>query len=189
MSTGIAWHRRLHVRLTAAALLVLALLAAALLVAARRQAAFDALEATQRLQLGLAASIAARQPRPLIGADGQPDRALLAELAMHAMALNPALEVYLLDPDGRVIGHALDQPGPLADRVDLSVVRPLAGRAQVPPALPLLGDDPRRPGARNVVSVEGLSHEGRMSGYLYVCLLYTSPSPRDRTRSRMPSSA
>ena len=25
--------------------------------------------------------------------------------------------------------------------------------------------------------------------YGYVCLLYTSPSPRDRTRSRMPSSA
>ena len=26
-------------------------------------------------------------------------------------------------------------------------------------------------------------------GELYDCLLYTSPSPRDRTRSRMPSSA
>ena len=25
--------------------------------------------------------------------------------------------------------------------------------------------------------------------YSYICLLYTSPSPRDRTRSRMPSSA
>ena len=25
--------------------------------------------------------------------------------------------------------------------------------------------------------------------YLRLCLLYTSPSPRDRTRSRMPSSA
>ena len=24
---------------------------------------------------------------------------------------------------------------------------------------------------------------------IYYCLLYTSPSPRDRTRSRMPSSA
>ena len=24
---------------------------------------------------------------------------------------------------------------------------------------------------------------------IYLCLLYTSPSPRDRTRSRMPSSA
>ena len=26
-------------------------------------------------------------------------------------------------------------------------------------------------------------------GYLYTCLLYTSPSPRDRQKSRMPSSA
>ena len=26
-------------------------------------------------------------------------------------------------------------------------------------------------------------------GLAYLCLLYTSPSPRDRTRSRMPSSA
>ena len=25
--------------------------------------------------------------------------------------------------------------------------------------------------------------------FIYICLLYTSPSPRDRTRSRMPSSA
>ena len=29
----------------------------------------------------------------------------------------------------------------------------------------------------------------RKGHYIYVCLLYTSPSPRDRTRSRMPSSA
>ena len=27
------------------------------------------------------------------------------------------------------------------------------------------------------------------NGEPYICLLYTSPSPRDRTRSRMPSSA
>ena len=26
-------------------------------------------------------------------------------------------------------------------------------------------------------------------GWIFICLLYTSPSPRDRTRSRMPSSA
>ena len=38
------------------------------------------------------------------------------------------------------------------------------------------------------------SNEGRKESYLELlliisCLLYTSPSPRDRTRSRMPSSA
>ena len=30
---------------------------------------------------------------------------------------------------------------------------------------------------------------GRLFQYISGCLLYTSPSPRDRTRSRMPSSA
>jgi hypothetical protein len=30
---------------------------------------------------------------------------------------------------------------------------------------------------------------GAAANLVYVCLLYTSPSPRDRTRSRMPSSA
>ena len=34
----------------------------------------------------------------------------------------------------------------------------------------------------------GLNEKGRKS-YERACLLYTSPSPRDRTRSRMPSSA
>ena len=30
---------------------------------------------------------------------------------------------------------------------------------------------------------------GNGKGHIQACLLYTSPSPRDRTRSRMPSSA
>ena len=30
---------------------------------------------------------------------------------------------------------------------------------------------------------------GQIASYTKTCLLYTSPSPRDRTRSRMPSSA
>ena len=30
---------------------------------------------------------------------------------------------------------------------------------------------------------------GGILGYTYTCLLYTSPSPRDRSLSRMPSSA
>ena len=31
--------------------------------------------------------------------------------------------------------------------------------------------------------------EGKTVHHVYVCLLYTSPSPRDRQKSRMPSSA
>ena len=36
---------------------------------------------------------------------------------------------------------------------------------------------------------EAKESEGANATMIYVCLLYTSPSPRDRTRSRMPSSA
>ena len=34
-----------------------------------------------------------------------------------------------------------------------------------------------------------LSKDDKINGQYKDCLLYTSPSPRDRTRSRMPSSA
>ena len=46
------------------------------------------------------------------------------------------------------------------------------------------------PGSKLKVSVaKVLEQEGYIAGHRYDCLLYTSPSPRDRTRSRMPSSA
>ena len=36
---------------------------------------------------------------------------------------------------------------------------------------------------------ESVGEGSEAEALVYVCLLYTSPSPRDRTRSRMPSSA
>ena len=50
------------------------------------------------------------------------------------------------------------------------------------------------PDSMESVSTKYLSTELRLGNYapftdIWICLLYTSPSPRDRTRSRMPSSA
>ena len=39
------------------------------------------------------------------------------------------------------------------------------------------------------VNTLSLIENGKISPSVSTCLLYTSPSPRDRTRSRMPSSA
>ena len=44
-------------------------------------------------------------------------------------------------------------------------------------------DWPTMKNATEILEELGVSYEVK------VCLLYTSPSPRDRTRSRMPSSA
>ena len=43
--------------------------------------------------------------------------------------------------------------------------------------------------ALNKILIWGLVIIVATAAVLYLCLLYTSPSPRDRTRSRMPSSA
>ena len=51
------------------------------------------------------------------------------------------------------------------------------------------GDHPIMDGKKHRVPVEG-GKAGALDGFYvgHLCLLYTSPSPRDRTRSRMPAS-
>ena len=48
------------------------------------------------------------------------------------------------------------------------------------------GRDESRP---PLTSEQVIKNSEKFMEQLYTCLLYTSPSPRDRTRSRMPSSA
>ena len=55
-------------------------------------------------------------------------------------------------------------------------------------------EDAAREAAQEVwlAVLEGLPRfrgESSLSTWIYTCLLYTSPSPRDRQKSRMPSSA
>ena len=52
----------------------------------------------------------------------------------------------------------------------------------------LLGSQMRKTAPLNS-STERALEDAVLSPRFYTCLLYTSPSPRDRTRSRMPSSA
>ena len=52
------------------------------------------------------------------------------------------------------------------------------------PALDSLADE-----TRGTVVEADLAKRSDVQKLVKICLLYTSPSPRDRTRSRMPSSA
>ena len=62
-------------------------------------------------------------------------------------------------------GYLLDVQADLLDHLNTRVVVPLLAKATAP-----------KPASR-------------LNPVFEICLLYTSPSPRDRTRSRMPSSA
>ncbi|KJH73782.1 MULTISPECIES: HAMP domain-containing sensor histidine kinase [unclassified Pseudomonas] len=83
------------------------------------------------------------------------------------MLVNPSVEVYLLDPAGRVVGSAAPEGRIRREQVDLAPIqRLLAGDA-----LPILGDDPRSADARKVFSAAPLTVDGKPVGYLYVVLL------------------
>ena len=120
-------------------------------------------EVTQRLSGGLAAHIAGNAE--LMLSDGLNQGAVKA-LFDQLMAVNPSVELYLLDLEGRIAAEAAP-PGHLKrDRVDLAPVRQLLAGG----ALPILGDDPRGDGSRKVFSVAPMKVNGQDTGYVYVVL-------------------
>jgi signal transduction histidine kinase len=82
------------------------------------------------------------------------------------MLVNPSVEVYLLDPAGRIVSSASPEDRVRRDRVDLAPVQRLLNGE----ALPILGDDPRSRDGRKVFSAAPLTVDGKPAGYLYVVL-------------------
>ncbi|WP_150600769.1 sensor histidine kinase [Pandoraea fibrosis] len=121
-------------------------------------------EVIQGLSRGLAEHIAANAQ--LMDSNGmKPDavRRLFGQL----MVVNPSVEVYLLDEQGRITGHAAPEGHLRRMQVDLAPVhRLLDGEA-----LPIYGDDPRNTDVRKVFSAAPLRVDGREVGYIYVVLL------------------
>lgn len=165
----LAWRNRLDLRLALVVVVVLTLLCGLLLNWQGRQAQrrFDAYEQWQNFKL--ARYIADRQPQAMIDAQGQVRPQALADTAMYIGMIHPALEVYLLDRQGRVIQHSLPAPGPALTQVDLGKVQSLI-MASPPKVLPVYGDDPRLPGQANLVSIAALPNDLNPQGYLYVVL-------------------
>lgn len=164
------FHRRLHVRIGAVGFFVLALMALCLLLLSRSQQERINLEVTQRLNLGLARYVMEHQARPLLTLTGEPDRPLLTDMAMYVMRANPAVEVYVLDRRGAILGHAMDGADVRVSTVDLGPVHALL-RDPAHVELPLLGDDPGNPGVRNIFSVAMIGDPASAtSGYLYIVL-------------------
>ncbi|RVD78683.1 sensor histidine kinase [Pseudomonas koreensis] len=89
------------------------------------------------------------------------------ELFSKLMLVNPSVEVYLLDPEGRIVGNAAPQGRLRRETVDLAPIRRLLNDQP----LPILGDDPRSVDGRKVFSAAPLRVNGKPAGYLYVVLL------------------
>ena len=102
-----------------------------------------------------------------------------------SLTLNVQAQTYPSKPIKLIVGFA---PGGAADYVARTISTPLSQA---------LGQSiiiENKPGSGSSLAAEQVS-KSKPDGYTLLiaspssCLLYTSPSPRDRTRSRMPSSA
>ena len=119
-------------------------------------------ETLQRLSRGLAQHIVEHWPG--LASHGTVERRALDEVLGMLMVVNPAIEVYLLDAEGRVSAYLGDAAAVRQPRVDLGPVRAFLAGA----ALPLQGTDPRAAiGPGRIFSTAPLPTG---DGYLYVVL-------------------
>jgi len=121
------------------------------------------LETTQRLAREIAPHIAGDLE---LFRDGVVNTQQLAELAHNAMIINPNIEIYVLDPTGRVLGHALPKETVTEPTVALAPVEQLLEGTH---RYPLLGDDPRSQDQK-IFSAARIQQGVEHKGYVYVVL-------------------
>ncbi|MEO6277332.1 HAMP domain-containing sensor histidine kinase [Roseateles sp.] len=126
-------------------------------------------ETLQRLSQGLARHIVEHWPGLNEAQGGDADRRSLDAVLDMLMVVNPAIEVYLLEADGRVRAYLGDPQAVHQSRVALAPVQAFLDGAP----LPLRGTDPRTPAghAGKIFSAARFPASARRApGYLYVVL-------------------
>ncbi len=154
----------LFAKLSTALLIIVVLMGSVFFVVDRINTRLYYEELTQRLNAPIAMYVTGQ--RQLI-TDGVPDLDSLRELAGHAMVINPTAEIYLLDTEGKILGHGLPPETIMRDRVDLAPLKELIDGAA---PMRIRGDDPRSGSIRKVFSAFEVRTEGQLDGYLYVVL-------------------
>ena len=161
--------RSFTTRLTLALALLLLAYGAFVALLGRQVAAEHEQESLQRLSHGLARHIVEHWPEIALADPDQADQAARASLLSMLMVVNPGVQAYVLDADGRVKAY-IGEPGMVRqEQVDLQPVRDFLAGA----ALPLRGTDPMGAAEPRIFSAAMFpprAADTRPPGYLYVVL-------------------
>lgn len=98
--------------------------------------------------------------------EGAVNQAALEETFHHYMVVNPSIEIYLVDLQGKLLSYSADPGKVKRKRIDVKPIHDFLADH----AYPLLGDDPRSHDRRKVFSVAPIPSPERPQGYLYVVL-------------------
>ncbi len=156
-------------RLTGALALLLLVYGVFVAGLGRHVAAEHEQESLQRLSYGLARHIVGHWPEIAISDPDQADIEARKSLIAMLMVVNPGVQAYVLDVDGRVKAY-IGEPGMVRqEQVDLRPIREFLGGA----ALPLRGTDPMGSSTPRIFSAAMFPPrigDARPPGYLYVVL-------------------
>ena len=123
-------------------------------------------EANQRLY-GSIADHLVKETNPKIDANGEVDTVILHDIMHSMMIINPNVEVYLLDTEGKIITYVVPKKVVKLDRVDLAPVHDFLKERE---NQVVVGDDPRNPGVKKVFSAAPFYNDGELNGYAYIIL-------------------
>jgi signal transduction histidine kinase len=121
-------------------------------------------EVHQQVNRNLAHNLVA--DRDLV-AEGRINEPALKSMFHDYMQINPSIEIYLLDLDGRILSYSADPGKVKRKRVSLGPIQDFLNDSA---SFPLLGDDPRSHDRRKVFSVTAVPSADAPQGYLYVVL-------------------
>lgn len=121
-------------------------------------------ETTQRLNATVAEYMI-KEVNPFV--DGEVNEAALGTIMHSMMAVNPGIEVYLLDPTGEILSFVVFDQLVKLKRVELAPVKEfIATKGDNF----VMGDDPRNPGEKSVFSATAVYEDNRLLGYVYIIL-------------------
>lgn len=155
---------RLYIKLATSLLVLFLIIGAALLWVTRNAMDQYYQEITQRLNASVAMYVTGELQ---LISDGEPNQEALKQLAHHAMIINPAIEVYLVATDGKVLSHALEPNQIRKPVISLDPIHTFLSRNST---LPLKGDDPRQPEKQKIFSACEVRNQDKLEGYVYIVL-------------------
>jgi signal transduction histidine kinase len=91
----------------------------------------------------------------------------LEDLVHSLMVINPSIEVYLIDTDGKILSYVAPEKVVKLDQVSLEPINDFLNKDN---KRVIQGDDPRNPGEQKIFSAAEVIQDNRLTGYIYIVL-------------------
>lgn len=156
---------RLYWKISAIFILVLFIFGGISLYISVAAARNYSVEVTQKLNWNLAKNaVDLIKPR---FSQGTVNKEAVEDMVHSMMVINPSIEIYLLDHQGKILSYVAPEKVVKLDSVSLSPIRRFLGDQAHGV---IYGDDPRNPGEQKTFSAAQVVAKGKLTGYIYIVL-------------------